>query len=106
MSKIYIISLSIIIIISIIILLINRYNMYYKKEDLPENEGRKLNLNNDTIDIIELYNKMGIKLPLDIIEELEYNNFSNELDIIAYIENQRIHWKYECMKKFKKDLFN
>lgn len=106
MSKIYIISLSIIIILSITILLYNRYNMYYKKEDLPENEGRKLNLNNDTIDIIELYNKMGIKLPLDIIEELEYNNFSNELDIIAYIENQRIHWKYECMKKFKKDLFN
>lgn len=106
MNKIYIISLSIIIIISIIVLLINRYIMYYKKEDIPENEGRKLNLNNPSIDVIELYNKMGIKLPLDILEELEYNNFSNELDIIAYIENQRIHWKYECMKKFKKDLFN
>ena len=58
----------------------------------------------DNIDkIIELYHLNNIKLPLDIIEELEHNkeNLINDKIIISFIENHRYNWKLENQKKFK-----
>lgn len=75
----------------------NDYSVY--------NDRPLLRLNDDIQNIISLYEKMGIMLPYDIIEELDYHNFHSEVDIIAFIENKRNHWKLECSKKMKKDLF-
>lgn len=56
-------------------------------------------------EILQEYEQLGIKLPLDILEELEFYNFKDRDEAINFIENQRIHWKYENMKKYRKNLF-
>lgn len=52
--------------------------------------------------IIEHYNSNNIKLPLDIIEELE-NIKSSDIEIlIDYVELQRYNWRHENSKKIKR----
>ena len=65
----------------------------------------KLNnrLNNLTLDkqlIITKYERLGIAIPYDILEDIQFMTFNNDKEMIEYIENQRVKWKYECMKKF------
>lgn|SRR5699024_1088145 len=58
--------------------------------------------NNFTIvvnEVLNIYEESNIKIPLDIIEELQFMNFSNEKQVFEYIENQRNHWKLENNKK-------
>ena len=58
--------------------------------------------NNFTIvvnEVLNIYEESNIKIPLDIIEELQFINLSDEKQVFEYIENQRNHWKLENNKK-------
>lgn len=49
--------------------------------------------------ILDQYERIGIQLPSDILEELAANLWNNEPEIIAFIEQQRNRWKLENQKK-------
>lgn len=49
--------------------------------------------------VLDIYERSNVRIPKDIIEELSYMNFDNEMDIFNYIENQRHYWKLENSKK-------
>lgn len=52
---------------------------------------------------LDVYERSGIKLPLDIIEELTFVDFlKTKEDVMDYIENQRSNWKLENSKKVGK----
>ena len=49
--------------------------------------------------VLDIYDDANIKLPLDIIEDLDYMNLETAKEAYDYIENQRLHWKLENTKK-------
>ena len=49
--------------------------------------------------VLQRYFDLNIRIPLDIIEEAARLTWTNETEVIAYIEQQRNHWKLECQKK-------
>ncbi|QWT50677.1 hypothetical protein DLn1_00034 [Bacillus phage DLn1] len=51
------------------------------------------NLTVEQEEAIDLYDKMGIRLPIDIIEELSYSNNVTYHSAVAFIEMQRKVWK-------------
>lgn len=51
------------------------------------------NLTVEQEDAINLYENMGIRLPVDIIEELSYSNNVTYHSAVAFIEMQRKVWK-------------
>lgn len=92
--------------IIIISILYTLYKVKHLKEPPRHEPQQRENLKyelSDTIEkVLNTYDQSGIRLPLDIIEELDYLNLTSEVEITEYIESQRIHWKYECMKKLFK----
>lgn len=58
--------------------------------------AKRRTVNNLTVEqeqAIDLYEKNGIKLPIDIIEELSYSNNVTYHSAVAFIEMQRKVWK-------------
>lgn len=51
------------------------------------------NLTVEQEDAIDLYERNGIRLPIDIIEELSYSNNVTYHSAVAFIEMQRKVWK-------------
>lgn len=49
--------------------------------------------------VLQRYFDLNIRIPLDIIEEAARWTWEDESEVIAYIEQQRNHWKLECQKK-------
>ena len=49
--------------------------------------------------VLQRYFDLNIHIPLDIIEEAARLTWTDESEVIAYIEQQRNHWKLECQKK-------
>ena len=49
--------------------------------------------------VLHRYFDLNIRIPLDIIEEAARLTWTDESEVIAYIEQQRNHWKLECQKK-------
>ena len=49
--------------------------------------------------VLQRYFDLNIRIPLDIIEEAARLTWTDETEVIAYIEQQRNHWKLECQKK-------
>ena len=49
--------------------------------------------------VLEKYFDLNIRIPLDIINEAARLTWQDESEVIAYIEQQRNHWKLECQKK-------
>ena len=49
--------------------------------------------------VLQRYFDLNIRIPLDIIEEAARLTWTDESAVIAYIEQQRNHWKLECQKK-------
>ena len=49
--------------------------------------------------VLQRYFDLNIRIPLDIIEEAARLTWQDESEVIAYIEQQRNHWKLECQKK-------
>lgn len=72
------------------------------KDRLYNDSKKELSLN--IITVLKIYEVSGIKLPFDIIEELEYLNIDSKTEIYSFIENQRQHWKLENTKKPYKKL--
>lgn len=60
---------------------------------------RKSNLSNVVNEVLNIYEESNIRIPLDIIEELQYMNLTNEKQVYEYIENQRNFWTLENRKK-------
>ena len=46
--------------------------------------------------VLQRYFDLNIRIPLDIIEEAARLTWTDESEVIAYIEQQRNHWKLEC----------
>ena len=49
--------------------------------------------------VLQRYFDLNIRIPLDIIEEAARLTWTDESEVIAYIEQQRNHLKLECQKK-------
>ena len=49
--------------------------------------------------VLQRYFDLNIRIPLDIIEEAARLTWTDESEVISYIEQQRNHWKLECQKK-------
>ena len=49
--------------------------------------------------VLQRYFDLNIRIPLDIIEEAARLTWTDETEVVAYIEQQRNHWKLECQKK-------
>ena len=49
--------------------------------------------------VLQRYFDLNIRIPVDIIEEAARLTWTDESEVIAYIEQQRNHWKLECQKK-------
>ena len=49
--------------------------------------------------VLQRYFDLNIRIPLDIIEEAARLTWTDESEVIAYIEQQRNHWKLECQKR-------
>ena len=49
--------------------------------------------------VLQRYFDLNIHIPLDIVEEAARLTWNDEAEVIAYIEQQRNHWKLECQKK-------
>jgi hypothetical protein len=49
--------------------------------------------------VLQRYFDLNIRIPLDIIEEAARITWNDEAEVIAYIEQQRNHWKLECQKR-------
>ncbi len=60
---------------------------------------RKSNLSNVVNEVLDIYEESNIKIPLDIIEELQYMNLTTDKQVYEYIENQRNYWTLENRKK-------
>lgn len=60
-----------------------------------------VNLTQNAIDVLNIYEQSHIRIPADIIEDLaEKNGHSlSKEDIFNFIENQRQYWKLENTKK-------
>ena len=51
---------------------------------------------------LEQYDRQGIKIPIDIIEDLQHEQFSGIDDCMKSVEQQRHNWKLENSKKVVK----
>ena len=51
---------------------------------------------------LEQYDRQGIRIPLDIIEDLQHEQFSGIDDCMRSVEQQRNNWKLENSKKVMK----
>lgn len=60
---------------------------------------KDVNLSNLIVNVLDIYAKSSIVIPLDIIEELSYNQYETAYDVFSFIEQQRNHWKLENTKR-------
>lgn len=61
--------------------------------------NRTTNLRHSQEEVLNIYERSNIKIPVEIIEDLQYNDITEHDDIIDFIENQRHYWKLENTKK-------
>lgn len=53
--------------------------------------------------VLDEYEHQGIKIPVDIIDDLVFMNIDDKERLYLFIENQRKNWKNEHMKRFTKN---
>lgn len=83
------------------------YTIEKKEQELTDLEkqlqsraiDKTSNLTMLTVEVLDIYQESGIKIPLDILEELSYMRLDTKSDIFKYIENQRHFWTLENRKK-------
>ena len=68
-----------------------------------EPDIKTIDLNKEQLTVIDLYYKINIRLPYDILEELTFYNSKDKKEIFQFIELQRNHWKLENSKKMYKN---
>ena len=72
----------------------------YLDSVLAKNQlDKKYNLTPLVESVLDRYDAMNIQLPVNILEEISATTWSDEHELIAYIEQQRNHWKLENQKK-------
>lgn len=64
-------------------------------------------LNNNNLsevfnEALDVYDRQGIRIPIDIIEDLQHDTFHSKDEAIQMIEIQRNNWKLENNKKVVK----
>lgn len=52
--------------------------------------------------VLDAYENQGIRIPIEIIEELVHSRANTEDEVFKFIESQRNVWKQESMKKVYK----
>ena len=98
MDKIFIVGIVIIAILTIFKDRILQRGIFRPADDY--NQIKTVSEQNETINkVLQEYERSGIKIPLDIVEELNYNNFDSEDQIKNFIQVQRNNWKLENNKK-------
>jgi|SRR5690625_4780195 len=60
---------------------------------------RTSNLSNVVNETLDIYEQSNIKIPIDIIEDLQFMNLTDNKQVFDYIENQRNYWTLENRKK-------
>ena len=93
---IYAISITIVLVTLTIII------FYKPKRQTSKHYDHTITTGDTVTQIMKIYQRSGINLPLDIIEELNHNDQLTLDEAIKYTETLRTHWKYECMKKLYK----
>lgn len=97
----YMILLGVVIIaISLIAIIVLRNHFQpYDDEYQPTTINRDLNMRQSQINVLNHYEQSNIRIPVEIIEDLQYMDLLDEQEIHKFIENQRLYWKLENTKK-------
>jgi hypothetical protein len=76
------------------------------EEELKNNRAMQpTKLSKEENEILDIYENAGIRIPVDILEDLQNMKLTNTKDIFNFIEIQRRYWKLENMKKpFRKEV--
>lgn len=56
-------------------------------------------LSRNALQVLDIYEQSGIKIPLDILEEVSQSIGFTQKEIYDFIESQRQNWKLENSKK-------
>ena len=75
---------------------------YEQQEHISLNAQRENRLSEVLNITLEQYDRQGIRIPIDIIEDLQHEQFSGIDDCMKSVEQQRHNWKLENSKKVVK----
>ena len=75
---------------------------YEQQEHITLNTQRDNKLSEVLNVVLEQYDRQGIRIPIDIIEDLQHEQFSGIDDCMKSVEQQRHNWKLENSKKVVK----
>ena len=75
---------------------------YEQQEHIALNTQRDNKLSEVLNVTLEQYDRQGIRIPIDIIEDLQHEQFSGIDDCMKSVEQQRHNWKLENSKKVVK----
>ena len=75
---------------------------YEQQEHISLNTQRDNKLSEVLNITLEQYDRQGIRIPIDIIEDLQYEQFESIDDCMKSVEQQRHNWKLENSKKVVK----
>lgn len=71
------------------------------RDGVEESKVNEINHNEEVEEVLMYYYEIGVKLPFDILEELQFINLEDKALIFDRIELMRQHWKLENSKKLK-----
>lgn len=60
---------------------------------------KTMQLQEVTLEVLDIYEQSGIKIQADILEDLSHEVFYSKKDVYNFIENQRRNWKQENTKQ-------
>ena len=75
---------------------------YEHQEHIALNTQRDNKLSEVLNITLEQYDRQGIRIPIDIIEDLQHEQFAGIDDCMKSVEQQRYNWKLENSKKVVK----
>ena len=75
---------------------------YEQQQHMTLNAQRDNQLSEVLNVTLEQYDRQGIRIPIDIIEDLQYEQFESIDDCMKSVEQQRHNWKLENSKKVVK----
>ena len=80
-----------------------RERVEYEQQQHMELNTQRDNQLSEVLNItLEQYDRQGIRIPLDIIEDLQYEQFESIEGCMKAVEQQRHNWKLENSKKVVK----
>lgn len=85
---------------------LERIQLAYEVEQLKKERDELISFNSHTRlsftqeRVLDEYDRQGIKIPIDIIDDIVGLNIIDRNELYTFIENQRKNWKNEHMKRF------